>query len=305
MSLYEKYRPKSLKTIAGNELLKKDLRPYVRGERELPSAVLLTGNSGMGKTTLSRILAKASGAAQQDITELNAADDRGIDGIRNIIKSMYNMPMGGGTKRVWILDECAAITHQAQEALLKALESPPPHVHFILCTTDPQKLLKTILTRCTQFAVEPLAISDLVSVLQRICTQEVAEVPENVLKALAKQADGSARAAISALEVVLGRSPEDYDKPVIMQQEFESQVKALCQSLLKRQKWSAVAALLKDIKEEPENVRRAALGYMTAVLLSGKDAPQAALIIECFKEPLYNIGRAGLVLACYLSIQND
>lgn len=305
MGLYQHYRPTSLKHFFGNEDLKRDLRPFVKGDRPLPKAVLFTGPSGCGKTTLARILARSVGCADGDIVELDTADFRGIDSIREIRRQMAFAPLGGAN-RVWIMDECHKLTNEAQNALLKALEDPPAHVYFILCTTDPQLLLKTVLTRCTQFAVESLTTSELVEVLGRVCDGEQADIGDDILKAIAKQAGGSPRAAICALERVLGRDPEDYDKAVEAFTALEVQVKELCQILLAgKAKWRQVAEMLKAIKEEPESIRRAVLGYMNAVLLSGKDNARAVHIIESFKDPYYNSGAAGLTLSCYYGLMAD
>lgn len=304
MALAKDYRPDRLDDFYGNDQLKKDLLPFVKGKRPMPQAMLLTGGSGCGKTTLARICAKAIGCSESDIVELDIADFRGIDTVRDIRKQMRMAPLGGD-RRCWILDEVHKMTDDAQNALLKALEEPPSFVNFILCTTDPQKLIKTIVTRCVQFEVEPLSTSALVEILKDVCHGENKKVPDTVLTSIAKSAGSSGRAAINALERVLGRDPGDYDKEIDSFDAKEAQVRDLCQALLARKKWVQVAKIVSNIKEEPESVRRACLGYMNAILLSGKDSVQAANIIECFKEPLYNSGKAGLTLACYYAILQD
>lgn len=305
MSLYKKYRPTSLKTFYGNEDLKRDLRPFLKGARPLPPAILFTGPSGCGKTTLARILAKGAGCSDHDLQELNTADFRGIDSARDICRQMSYAPLSGAM-RVWILDEAHKLTNDAQNALLKALEDPPAHVHFILCTTDPQQLLKTVLTRCTKFAVESLSDDDLIEIMLGVCEKEEVPIEDKHLEHIARQANGSARAALSALELVLGRDPEDFDKTVASIESFESQVVDLCRLLIAgKAKWKDVVEVRKALKEEPESVRRAVLGYMNAVLLSGKDSARAVHVIECFKEPYYNTGPAGLTLSCYYGLMLD
>lgn len=305
MSLYQDYRPKSLKTLVGNEDLKRDLQPFIQGKRIPPHSFLFTGPSGCGKTTLGRILARGLGCVEGDITELDTADFRGIDSIREIRKQMGLASLSGGN-RCWILDECHKLTNDAQNALLKALEDPPAHVFFILCTTDPQLLLKTILTRCTQFVVEALSTSELLQVLQRVCNGEKADVGEEVLCQVAKSANGSPRQAISNLERILARDPEDYGEALQSFSDYEAQIKDLCQIMIKgNAKWKDVAAIIKGIKDEPETVRRSVLGYMNTILLSGKDSARAAYIMECFKDPYYNTGPAGLTLSCYAGMMQE
>lgn len=305
MGLYQDYRPTSLKYFYGNEDLKRDLRPFIKGERKPPKAILFTGPSGCGKTTLARILAASMGCAEQDIQELDTADFRGIDSIREIRRQM-GLASLTGSDRVWILDECHKLTNDAQNALLKALENPPAHVYFILCTTDPHLLLKTILTRCTQFMVEALTTRDLVEIMSGVCGGEGVTIPDSVLKKIAKMAAGSPRAALTSLERVIARRPEEYEEELASFTNYETQIKDLCQTLLAgKAKWKEVAILVKGIKEEPETIRRSVLGYMNAVLLNGKDAPRAAYIIECFKEPYFNTGPAGLTLSCYAGLLQE
>lgn len=304
MNLYEKHRPTDILEIVGNEQLIRDLRPYLSGKREMPAAILFSGPSGCGKTTLAKILAKATGAHEVDIKEMDTADFRGIDSIRAIRQQVAYAPIQG-TSRFWILDECHMLTNEAQNALLKALESPPNHAHFILCTTDPQKLLKTILTRCVQFTVERLGLDELVQTLVRVCELEEKECPLDVLEMVAEKADGSARAALTMLETLLTRNPKDRTKDLANFVTVETQVKELCQALLQRKKWVTVSKLLKALNEQPETVRLMCLGYMNTVLLSGRETTQAALIIECFKDNFYNSGKAGLTLACYYAILEE
>jgi DNA polymerase-3 subunit gamma/tau len=156
--LYRKYRPQTLQDYFGNKQLKTTVKKML-ANNTLPHAILLSGNSGSGKTTLARIIAKELNCSGIDLTEFNIADTNGVDSIRDLIENANYRPMIS-QNRVYILDECHQMTTQAQNALLKVLEEPKPWVYFILCTTDPQKLLNTIKSRTTQFAVKPLEGED-------------------------------------------------------------------------------------------------------------------------------------------------
>ena len=148
-SLAVKYRPKRLADFLGNTETVQALRALMERE-EMPHTILFTGPSGTGKTTLARIVARRLQCSEHDLQELNTADFRGIDTIRDVVRNMALCPMSGSC-RVWILDEVHQLSKDAQHALLKALEDTPKHVYFLLATTDPAKLLPTIRTRCVTF----------------------------------------------------------------------------------------------------------------------------------------------------------
>lgn len=305
ISLYRKYRPQTLDDLMVNDDLKADLEPLISGKRPIPHAMLFIGPSGCGKTTCARILAKAL-QCEDSVVELDAGQDNGIAVMREIAQQAKSKGFVGSGRKMFILDEFHRATVDAQNAILKILEDTPKHAYFVICTTDPQRLIKTILTRCVTYQVESIPERSLVGLMQEICEKEGVEVPKEVLKKIAKQADGSGRMALVNLERVMGRHPDDMDKDIVAVQQSEEDTKSLCQCLLRRAPWKECAQLLKKLdKTEPETVRRMVLGYMNAVLLSGKDAPQAAIVIEYFKEPVYNSGKAGLTLAAYYALNAE
>jgi len=153
MSLYKKYRPSTFDDIVGNSVTIQALKKSVEGRKN--HVFLFTGPSGCGKTTLSRIVAKELGAKGSDFRELDSADFRGIDTIRNLRKTIGYHPLESKVV-VYLLDEVHKLTGDAQNAMLKMLEETPEHVYFILATTDPQKLLGTIKGRCSIYTVEAL-----------------------------------------------------------------------------------------------------------------------------------------------------
>ena len=195
---------------------------------------------------------------------------------------------------------CHKLTGDAQNALLKLLEDTPKHVYFILCTTEPEKLIKTIRTRCTTYQVSPLNSHQMVRLLKRVCKGEGVELGGEVLRKIIKVSEGIPRQALVLLDSVIDIEGEEEQLKAI--EDFRvkrTAVVDLCRALLKRERWVQVVEILRGLEDDPENVRYAVLGYMSSVLLKGKENDRAAEIMEQFLDSFMYSGRAGLVYACY------
>ena len=295
--LYKKHRPKDLKSIIGQPEAVKMLREWISSKR-VPHAITLTGSSGCGKTTIARILKESLECKNQDFIEMNCADTRGIDTIREIRKRMGLAPIG--KCRIWLLDECGNLSKDAQTALLKMLEDTPKHVYFLLATTDPQKLLPTIRTRCTELRMQPLSPKSMVTLLQSVAEKEGKKFSEEVLERIVEVAEGSARKALVVLDSILGLEDEDEQLNAVMRNEFKTESFAIAKALMNpRCTWQEMQKILNGCEiSEPESIRYMVLGYCTAILLKSS-APRAAMIIDCFSGHFYDSKKAGLVLACY------
>ena len=227
-SLYRKYRPLTFESVVGQQHIVSTLEHAV-AEGRLSHAYLFCGPRGTGKTTMARILAKAllcekaegaraAGATgcnpdgtcpectaiaegtHPDVYELDAASRTGVDNVREeIINSVSFAPVRGAYK-VYIIDEVHMLTTQAFNALLKTLEEPPSHVIFVLCTTDPQRILETILSRCQRFDFHRISNDDIIARLRYICEQEGFAFDEEALEVVARHARGGMRDALSTLE---------------------------------------------------------------------------------------------------------
>lgn len=305
MALAQKFRPAELSDVIGNEETVRALGAVLSKPRaDIQHAFLFIGPPGCGKTTLGRITANRLDCHGMDLNEVDSADFRGIDTIREIRRNMTLAPFES-TCRVWLLDECHAMTNDAQTALLKALEDAPSHVYFILCTTDPQKLLPTILSRCATFEVQALGPKTIQAFLQTVSRSERKRVPAEVLERIAADCLGSCRNALQILDKVIDLDPADMLVMAEQTAAKDNQVIDLCRAVMQRAKWNDVAKILKGLeKENPEKIRLAILGYCSNILLSGKDAPQAFVVMDCFREPLYTNGRAGLILAAYEALES-
>lgn len=299
--LYKKYRPKTLAGVVGNETTVNLLRNMLE-KGTIPHTILLQGASGCGKTTLARILQRSLECSELDFIELNCSDFRGVDTIRDIAKQMHFSPTGGKC-RIWLLDEVHQMTKDAQNAALKILEDTPSHVYFLLCTTDPQKLISTIRNRCCQLSVELLSEASLRKLLDRVLKKEEVDLKEDLLDMIIDASAGSARKALVILDSVLNL-PEEEREAAIKNDPEEKEVIELCRALIKGESWSRIASLLKLIKAEPEAVRYFVLGYARTCLLNSKNA-RAAAIIDAFSCNFYDSKEAGLALACYEVVENS
>lgn len=301
--LYKKHRPRDFKDVIGQDDAIASLTAMAK-DRKFPHTLLLTGGSGCGKTTIGRIIKAKLGCDDNDYREVNAANDRGIELVRDIQSCVGLAPMAGRC-RMYLIDEVHQLTPQAQDAFLKLLEDTPKHVYFILATTDPQKLKKTILTRCTQVKLRELTQAEVKELARRVATAEGTTVDDDVLSKLAEVAEGSARRALVLLNQVIGMSDAGAQMAVLTKSaEDVRQAIELARALLGGKPWKEIAAILKDVNDDPEGVRWLVLGYMNSVALGGGgQCAKAICIIESFMEPFYESKAAGLTQACYTALQ--
>jgi DNA polymerase-3 subunit gamma/tau len=221
LALARKWRPRDFSTLVGQEHVVKALT-HALDQQRLHHAWLFTGTRGVGKTTISRILAKAlncTGADGQgqmtsqpcgkcpacteidagryvDYIEMDAASNRGVDDMAQLLEKAMYAPSSARFK-VYMIDEVHMLTGHAFNAMLKTLEEPPPHVKFILATTDPQKIPVTVLSRCLQFNLKQMPVPSIVEHLEKILDSEQVKSEIGALRILAKAAQGSMRDALS------------------------------------------------------------------------------------------------------------
>lgn len=307
MPLHIKYRPKDFDSFVGNKATILSLGSIFDKKREdIPHVFLFTGKSGCGKTTLARIVKEKLHCSDMDFKEINASNNRGIDTARELISATAFKPINGDT-RVFLLDEIHQATKDFQNALLKIFEDTPSHVYFLLCTTNPEKILPTIKNRCSTFTVSGLSPSRLLNLLKTVTRSERKKIDIEVLKQIAENVEGSPRQALIALDKIITLEGVDQEQlQEIIQTTYidEKQVIDLCRALLNKTTWKKISGIIKGIDSEPEKVRNMILGYFNSVLLNGGN-PQAAVILDCFLErPFHYTGKAGLTLACYQAIMD-
>ncbi len=215
MAWYNKYRPKTFDDVVGQELVKKVLQNALK-KNKIKHAYLFSGPKGTGKTTLARIFAGSLNSletnpdAKIDIIEMDAASHTGIDDIRQL-KESANIPPVYANYKVYIIDEVHMLSKSAMNALLKVLEEPPKYLVFLLATTNPEKLLPTVLSRLTKLTLINHSIEGLLSRLKYIADKENLEMSDNAMTLIAKRGVGSQRDSINFLETVASYELGSYD----------------------------------------------------------------------------------------------
>ncbi len=204
IALYRKYRPESFDEVIGQDHIVKAIGGAIDAGK-VSHAYLLCGPRGTGKTTIARIIASKLGSSVNDIYELDAASNRGIDDVRNIKESVGTMPFDSKYK-IYILDEVHMFTKDAWNALLKTIEEPPSHVVFILATTELEKIPETIVSRCQSFTFKKPTEVILSKVITNVAKKEGYDLEDGVASLIAILADGAFRDAYGTLEKVISFS---------------------------------------------------------------------------------------------------
>ena len=217
-ALTRKYRPKSFDDVVSQEHIINTLRNAIEQNR-ISHAYLFCGPRGVGKTTMARVVARmingvgidVDGEAlgrTLDIIEIDAASNSGVDDVRSL-RDGVRVPPQSGKYKVYIIDEVHMLSKQAFNALLKTLEEPPEHVKFIFATTEPHKVLPTVLSRVQRFDFRRIKVTEMVDRLRFICNEEKIKIDDESLHLIGRKADGALRDALSILDQVIAFCGDD------------------------------------------------------------------------------------------------
>ena len=304
-----KYRPSTFKEVIGNGPQVIALEKSVQRDNPI-QAYIIIGPYGVGKTTLARVACKALNIDDFNITEMNLAQDGLKADSKNIIEECGVVSHGN---RGWILDEMQDSSKAFQNGIRKLLEEPSPNDFFFICTTDPEKIIDTIKSRCTPIKLGLVKDTNIKKLLKKICREENFILDPEVLEMLAESADGHVRDAVKLLDTVSTMEEEyieEYLSSVIPGEDTAPpEVITFCRyyfttSLPKSLK---ILASLKKEKIEPETIRRTVLNYGSSIILRDtKRAGEIAQMLEWFEEPLFDTGTAWplLITRCVRSLTN-
>ena len=206
-----KYRPKTFDTVIGQNHVTSTLKNSIT-DNKIPSAILFCGPRGVGKTSCARIYAKEINKSSIEnidshdlsfnIFELDAASNRGIEEMKNLIDKV-RIPPQIGKYKVYIIDEVHMLTPQAMNAFLKTLEEPPKHIVFVLATTEKNKILPTILSRCQIYDFNRINESEICKAIVDICTKEEFKYDDEAISIIARKSDGSLRDSLTILDRIV------------------------------------------------------------------------------------------------------
>lgn len=295
--LYRKYRPQSFAEIRDQDQIVTVLEGAIK-KQNIPHALLFSGTRGTGKTTMARIFARAIGASELDIYEIDAASNRGIDDIRELKEAVHTLPYESPYK-VYIIDEVHMLTKDAFNALLKTLEEPPAHVIFILATTEEEKILDTILSRCQVFRFNSPSRAVLTTLAIDIAKKEGFTFSPEAADLVALAADGSFRDALGIVQKVILASGDTIgtsdEVAAIIGAPRTSTLLAILEALHTKNKQLALETIA-TVTTQPVDIKlfaRLLLEHVRAVMLlrnlpSHKDSilgafgPEAQAKIEAF-----------------------
>ena len=279
-----KYRPMTFADVVGQEHVVKTLCHAIEAGR-VANAYLFIGPRGIGKTTLSRIFAKAlnclspngaepcgkcsncreiASSSSIDVIELDAASHNKVEDVKPIVDAVEFRPAASRYK-IFIIDECHMLSNAAWNSLLKTLEEPPPYVRFVFATTEGDKVLSTIVSRCQRFDLRRISTNDIVSRLELICRKEGVKADSDALLAIARGAEGGMRDALSSLDQLIsfkGAEIKEEDALGVFGLVSRSALENLAGSILK----GDVAGILKAVESfdsAGKNMRRVAAELMT------------------------------------------
>ena len=295
-----KYRPQTFKEVLGNKVLVRSLSDTLRGD-SLPHSYLFTGPSGVGKTTLARIVGKELEVSSRNMLEIDAATNSTLEDMRRVKSYVETPGFGIEIRRMVIIDECNSLSKKAWQSWLKIIEEPPEHLFFAFCTTETHKVPKTIKTRCHSYDLKAVPAKEIQELLEAVTSEEQLAIERTLPQVISRRAEGSVRQALVYLSMVKDCKSKKKALQLIDETDTISpDAIKLCRALMQGCSFDQVRKIVAGMEDgSMEGVRMTVLGYFTKVLQGGGRNTEACLgILEEFSEPFREHERkAPLLLA--------
>lgn len=281
-----KYRPTAFEEVIGHEAQVKALKAAI--DKRRANVFLLSGPSGLGKTTLARIACAYANISPADIVEVDAASNTGVDDMRKIAEVVRYRGMSGGG-RAAIIDECHRLSGNAWDSLLKATEEPRPGHYWFFCSTSPSKIPKTMQTRGVKIALKPLTEKQLDRLVMDVVKSEDLPIHDDAIDVVLEKADGSPRQALTNL-AVCAEAASRKEAAELLEGSSESKgVINLCRFVLNPGSISELEKILADCAgESAEGIRIQIMMYLNAVAKNAKSEKQyinMILLMNSFRTP--------------------
>lgn len=278
--LHTAYRPQTLERVVGHKDVVSSLNKVL--EEGSSRAFIFTGPAGIGKTTFARIIARRLGASPANIIEIDAATSTGVDAMRDRTSTMNYAALGESKTRVYIIDEAHRLSSAAWDSMLKAIEEPPPHIGWVLCTSVKGKIPATIASRCVQYDLKPLSRSDVRLAMKRTAKKAGLAIKPSILDYLSEKSGGSIRRALTWMAQAQGMKTRKEASELIQQQdEGDEEIISLCRELVGRPSWPRALALCKKMQDtNPESIRIVICAYFTKVLFGTTNEKRAEYLLD-------------------------
>ena len=276
LPLITKYRPDSFSQVLGHDVAIGALQRVLKSPSR-PHAFLFSGPSGLGKTTLARIVGHY---LEADINEIDAASNSGVDAMRQVVELSQYMSMTGAGIRLLLVDECHRLSRPAFDAILKLLEEPPTHLFLALCTTELVRLPPTIIGRCYHVQLNPLKPTEIEDLLTAICDLEEWTVRPDIFQMVVQACQGSPRNALSLMQKVHDLPTREEAKRVLALIEAGDPLIDLLQHLIAgKSSWKVMRAIIERIEPDAwEDTALIAGRYIMGAMINAEEDKAAARI---------------------------
>ena len=282
LSYDRKYRPTRFEDVIGQTAVIKSLLGLLKDKSSVPHTFLFSGDSGLGKTTLARIIAWELGCENVNVLEIDGATYTGIDDMKNVCSGLEYASIGKSPIKFVIIDEAHSLSKKAWDSMLKITEEPPEHVYFVFCTTELAKVPKALQgQRCTSYNLKAVSIRDITELLDYVVKEEKLALKDNQVDVIAREAQGSPRKALNYLSKCRGCASVDEVRELLETFDEESTAEELFQLIVKGGSWDKVREVVKGLEiSDFSGTRIAIFARLTAYVLNARNSEESVRLLD-------------------------